>query len=54
MNDRTKSDLLFDEDEELMDALEEAVDKLSKNEYWTKDKQKTDDEEKEDLPLLIF
>lgn len=29
MNDRSKSDLLFEEDEEFMDALEEAVEKLS-------------------------
>ena len=30
MNDRSKSDLLFEEDEEFIDALEEAVEKLSR------------------------
>jgi len=29
MNERSKSDLLFEEDEEFIDALEEAVDKIS-------------------------
>ena len=30
MNERSKSDLLFEEDEEFIDALEEAVEKLSR------------------------
>lgn len=30
MNERSKSDLLFEEDEEFIDALEEAVEALSK------------------------
>lgn len=29
MNERSKSDLLFEEDEEFIDALEEAVERLS-------------------------
>jgi len=29
MNERSKSDLLFEEDKEFIDALEEAVDKIS-------------------------
>lgn len=29
MNDRTLSDILFDEDDEFLDALEEAMEKLS-------------------------
>lgn len=30
MNERSKSDLLFEEDEEFIDALEEAVERLSR------------------------
>ena len=29
MNERSKSDLLFEEDEEFIDALEEAIEKLN-------------------------
>lgn len=60
MNDRTKSDLLFDEDDELMDALEEAMDKLSEIRVAETETTKTrkvilkKDEKEKDLPLLIF
>lgn len=60
MNERSKSDLLFEEDEEFIDALEEAVERLS---AITKDGEFIDDCEraaealnrkKDDPPLLIF
>jgi hypothetical protein len=60
MNERSKSDLLFEEDEEFIDALEEAVERLSRI---TGEGEFTDDCEraaealnrkKDDPPLLIF
>lgn len=63
MNERSKSDLLFEEDEEFIDALEEAVERLSRI---TREGAFTDDieraaealnmktDEDEDPPLLIF
>lgn len=63
MNERSKSDLLFEEDEEFIDALEEAVERLSRI---TREGEFTDDieraaealnmktDEEEDPPLLIF
>ena len=63
MNERSKSDLLFEEDEELINALEEAVERLSRI---TREGEFTDDieravealnmktDEEEDPPLLIF
>ena len=60
MNERSKSDLLFEEDEEFIDALEEAVERLSQI---TGDGEFIDDIEraaealnrkKDDPPLLIF
>lgn len=54
MNERSKSDLLFEEDEEFIDALEEALDKVSKEYYRDKDKISLKTDEDEDPPLLIF
>lgn len=61
MNERSKSDLLFEEDEEFIDALEEAVERLSRI---TSEGEFIDDCERalealnrkkdEDPPLLIF
>lgn len=61
MNERSKSDLLFEEDEGFIDALEEAVERLSRI---TREGEFTDDIERavealnkktvEDPPLLIF
>lgn len=63
MNERSKSDLLFEEDEGFIDALEEAVERLSRI---TREGEFTDDieravealnmktDEDEDPPLLIF
>lgn len=63
MNERSKSDLLFEEDEGFIDALEEAVERLS---HITREGEFTDDieravealnkktDEDEDPPLLIF
>lgn len=63
MNERSKSDLLFEEDEGFIDALEEAVERLS---HITREGEFTDDieravealnmktDEDEDHPLLIF
>lgn len=63
MNERSKSDLLFEEDEEFIDALEEAVERLSRI---TREGEFIDDieravealniktDEDEDPPLLIF
>lgn len=63
MNERSKSDLLFEEDEAFIDALEEAVERLS---HITREGEFTDDieravealnkktDEDEDPPLLIF
>lgn len=63
MNERSKSDLLFEEDEAFIDALEEAVERLSRI---TGEGEFIDDferainalnmktDEDEDPPLLIF
>lgn len=63
MNERSKSDLLFEEDEGFIDALEEAVERLS---HITREGEFTDDieravealnkktDEDKDPPLLIF
>lgn len=62
MNERSISDLLFEEDEEFIDALEEAVERLSRI---TREGEFVDDIERavealntktddEDPPLLIF
>lgn len=62
MNERSRSDLLFEEDEEFIDALEEAVERLS---HITREGEFVDDIERavealnaktddEDPPLLIF
>ena len=63
MNERSKSDLLFEEDEVFIDALEEAVERLSRI---TREGEFIDDferavealnmktDEDKDPPLLIF
>lgn len=63
MNERSKSDLLFEEDEEFIDDLEEAVERLSRI---SREGEFVDDferainalnmktDEEEDPPLLIF
>lgn len=69
MNERSKSDLLFEEDEEFIDALEEALDKLTETSktrkkviremhhsdyYKDTDRISLKTDEDEDPPLLIF